>query len=233
MPRALSLLASVLGAAALAGCAGLTGEPNPSAPPGPARGQTTNPSPRAEGWKPLFDGKSLKGWKRTDFAGGGDIEVKDGQLFIRSGQMLCGVNWTNDIPKTNYEITLEAMKLEGGDFFCGLTLPFKDSHFTFILGGWGGGVVGISSIDGMDASENDTTKIMAFEKGRWYRIRVRVTPAKIQAWVDDENFVDQPIDDRRISMRPGEIELSEPLGLATYQTTSVARNIRIRNIEAR
>lgn len=123
------------------------------------------------------------------------------------------------------------MKKDGSDFFCGFTFPVVDSHCTFIVGGWGGGIVGISSIDSMDASENETTKYLNFEKNKWYRIRVRVTPKTIQAWIDDEQMVDQSIEDRRISMRPGEIELSAPFGVAAWQTTSALRNIRLRKIE--
>ena len=184
-------------------------------------------------WKPLFDGKSLKGWAVTDFAGGGKIEVEKGQLVINSGLMLSGVTFTNAIPKTNYEISLEAMKVDGSDFFCGLTFPVGDSHCSLILGGWGGGVVGISSIDGMDASENETTKFLNFEKARWYHIRVRVTSVKIEAWLDDEKLVDQMIEDRRISMRSGEIELNVPFGVATYQTTAALKNFRFRELKSK
>lgn len=182
-------------------------------------------------WKSLFDGKTLKGWKVADFAGGGKVEVEKGQLMLNSGLALTGVTWTNEVPKTNYEIALEAMKVDGSDFFCGLTFPVADSHCTFVVGGWGGGVVGISSIDGMDASENETTKFMNFEKKRWYRIRVRVTPTKLEAWIDDEKLVDQSIEGRKITMRPGEIEDNVPLGLATYQVTAALRNIRLRPLE--
>lgn len=200
-------------------------------PAAKSEAQTTKDSaPKAGEWKPLFDGKTLKGWKSTDFAGTGKVEVEKGQILLHEGAILTGVNCTHEIPKTNFEVELEAMKVQGQDFFCCLTFPVNDSHCSFVVGGWGGAVVGISSIDGMDASENETTKFMNFEKNRWYRIRVRVTPAKIETWIDNEKFTDQPIEDRKISMRPGEIELSAPFGIATYQTTAALRNIRIRNL---
>ncbi len=182
-------------------------------------------------WRSMFDGATLNGWTVTDFAGSGQIEVGDGLLVLNPGVMLTGVSWTNDLPKTNFEVSLEAMKRDGSDFFCALTFPVGDTHCSFIVGGWGGGVVGISSIDSMDASENETTKFLNFEKNRWYEIRVRVTPEAIQAWIDDEQLVDQSIVDHRVSMRPGEIELSEPFGIANWQTTSALRNIRIRELE--
>ncbi len=97
------------------------------------------------------------------------------------------------------------------------------------MGGWGGGVVGLSSLDGEDAANNETTKVGQFDKGRWYAIRVRVEPARIQAWIDDENYVDVTTTDRRISIRI-EVELSRPLGIASWSTTAALKNIRMRKL---
>ena len=62
---------------------------------------------------------------------------------------------------SDYEVTLEAMRVDGNDFFCGMTFPAGKDPCTLIVGGWGGTVVGLSSINGMDASENETTINMA------------------------------------------------------------------------
>ncbi len=176
----------------------------------------------------MFDGKALTGWKSTDFAGHGEVSIEEGAIRLGMGDPLTGLNWTNAFPKASYEIRLEAMKLDGSDFFCALTFPVADSHCTLIVGGWGGGVVGLSSIDGMDASENETTQYMDFPKKRWFKIRLRVTPEKIQAWVDEKQIINQTITDRRISLRAGEIDLSRPLGIASYQTTALIKNIEWR-----
>jgi len=207
-----------------------TGETATGTPPGVQR--RADPVQLPSGWHSLFDGKTLNGWRVTEFGGRGEVEVKDGQLLIHMGAMLTGVSWTNPVPKADYEVELDAMKVDGGDFFCGLTFPVSDSFCSLILGGWGGGVVGLSSIDGQDASENETTKYIPFDKSRWYHIRLRVTKAKIEAWIDNDKLVDQSIMDRRISLRPGEIELSAPFGLATWQTTAALRNLRIRSVRA-
>ena len=145
---------------------------------------------------------------------------------------LSGIHWTNAaiLPKTNYEIELDAMKLEGNDFFCGLTFPVNNSFCSLILGGWGGNVVSISSLDGADASENDTSTGLYFVKNRWYHVRLQVTPEKILAWVDDEKIVDVKIAGRKVSMRAGEIEQSIPLGIATWQTSSALKNIRLKRL---
>jgi 3-keto-disaccharide hydrolase len=183
-------------------------------------------------WTPLFDGKTLNHWASTDFAGHGDVTVDNGQIKIKMGADLSGITWTNGpLPLTNYEISLQAVKLDGSDFFCGLTFPVAKSSCSLILGGWGGGIVGLSSIDDADASENDTTRSMAFDTGHWYHIVVRVTPAKIEAWLDDKKIIDASIAGRKVSLRPGPIYLSQPLGVATYETTSGLKDFKLRLIE--
>jgi hypothetical protein len=185
-------------------------------------------------WKSLFDGKTLNGWTRTDFGGGGEVHVEPAfrggpaAIVVDMGASLSGFNWTGEVPRTNYEIALEALKIDGSDFLCGLTFPVADSYASLILGGWGGGVVGISSIDFLDASENATTQYMAFKKDIWYRVRMRVTPNKLEAWLDDKKIVDQDITGKKIGLRAGDISRSKPLGIATYQTAAAYRDIKLR-----
>ncbi len=182
-------------------------------------------------WKTLFDGKTLTGWKITNFGGGGEVRAEEEQIKLEMGAELTGISYTNsDLPKVGYEIELDAMKIDGGDFFCGLTFPVKDSFCSLIVGGWGGAVVGLSSLDGLDASENDTYKSLYFEKKKWFHIRLRVEPEKIHAWINDDHLIDVETKARRISLRAGDIELSKPLGIATWQTSAAVKNIRLRRI---
>ncbi len=190
------------------------------------------PPPAAAGKdRVLFDGKSLDGWAVTPFAGRGEVRIEKGLLVLDQGYMT-GVHWTNDLPKRNYEIALEARRVSGSDFFCGLTFPIAGTNVSLIVGGWGGGVVGISNIDHNDASGNDTTKFMSFEKDRWYAIRVRVTDEKLEAWLDREKIVDVPIAGHTFTLRSGPIEESVPLGIATYETQANLRNIVLRELPA-
>jgi hypothetical protein len=180
-------------------------------------------------WQPLFDGKALGKWRPTEFGGNGEVAVKDGAISIGMGADLSGVTYTGDVPRQDYEISLEAQRADGNDFFCGLTFPVGKDPCSLIVGGWGGGVVGLSSVDGRDAAHNDTTSFREFKSGRWYAIRVRVTPGRITCFIDDEQVVDQPLEGRKISVRD-EVIPSQPLGIATYATTALVRNIRWREL---
>ena len=194
-------------------------------------GVSQAPAPFAgTGWSAMCDGLTLTGWRETGFAGRGEVRCQAGVIVFGMGEPFTGINYTNEFPKMNYEVALDAMRLTGSDFFCGLTVPVGTNFCSLIVGGWGGSLVGISSLDGMDASENETTKFTSFETGRWYRIRLRVTEKKIEAWIDKEKLVDVATAGKRISVRPGDIEMSEPFGLAAWQTSAAYREIRFRRV---
>jgi hypothetical protein len=182
-----------------------------------------------EGWKSMFDGVSLQGWKETPFAGRGKLRVEDGAIVLGAGAMT-GVNWTGPFPKSNYEVRLEAMRADGNDFFAGITFPVRGSYCSWINGGWGGSVVGLSSIDSMDASENETSRRRNFERGRWHKLRLLVADDGVQAWIDDDLVIDIYLVDRAIELRPGQIELSKPFGIASYDTTAKLRKIEYREL---
>jgi len=181
-------------------------------------------------WRNLFDGETLTNWKITNFGGEGDVTVEDGQIEMDFGSSITGITFTGkELPRTNYEVSLEAKKVDGNDFFCALTFPVEKSYCSFVVGGWGGAVVGLSSIDDNDASSNATQRFINFDYDRWYKIRVRVTPQNISTWIDNKQVVDQDIVGHKISTR-GEVDLSTPLGIAAYETRSALRKIRIRNL---
>jgi len=192
-------------------------------------GLASQPGP-AE-WKPLFDGKSLEGWRETPFTGRGQVRVEDGTIILGAGTMT-GITWTGSFPKSNFEVRFEAARQEGSDFFAGLTFPVQDSYCSWIVGGWGGSVVGLSNIDGWAAADNQTYQWREFENRRWYRLRLRVTGERIQAWIDDEEYVNQPLAGHVINLRFGEIKLSAPLGFASYATTAGLRKMEYRLLAA-
>ncbi len=184
-------------------------------------------------WRDLFDGESLEGWEKTNYGGEGEVEVKDGQLLLHFGYSMTGITYQrDDLPRTNYEIRTTVLKMEGNDFFCGATFPVADSHCSFIAGGWGGAVTGLSSIDGQDASENETTGYQNFPAGKWYKIRIRVEPHLIQCWINGKQVVYQNILDRKITTR-NEVNLNKPLGFATWETKAAYKSIQIRELKTK
>ena len=178
----------------------------------------------------LFDGSSLENWIKTDYAGSEEIFINENQsLVIEMGATLSGIHWKGPVlPVENYEISLKARRTMGSDFFCGLTFPFKDSHATLILGGWGGSLIGISSIDDFDASENETGDAYIFEDKQWYDIRLLVTDAELKVLIDGETVIDVEVAGRKVAMRVGEIEMSAPLGITTYGTTGEFKDMVLR-----
>ena len=182
-------------------------------------------------WQSLFDGRTLGDWKQTPFGAEGEPTITDGVIRIPMGGDLSGITWSGDFPRRDYEIALDARRVDGNDFFCGLTCPVGDDSCSLILGGWGGAITGLSSIDGRDAGDNETTDARVFEKGRWYAVNVRVTQGRIECFLDGESIVDQDTNKRRISVRD-EVIPSKPLGIATYATTAEVRSIRWRLVPA-
>ena len=189
-------------------------------------GKTAEAKPKA-----LFDGKTLKGWKKTEFGGEGEVEVKDGMIVLALGNDMTGVTYADKPPTENYELTLSGQRLDGNDFFCSTTFPVGKEHCTLVVGGWGGTLVGISSVDGYDAADNTTTQMMTFKNNQWYRIRIRVSEPKIEAWIDGEQLVNLDRKDHKFSTR-FECDPCKPLGIATWRTKGAVKDINLRELSA-
>ena len=196
-----------------------------------AAAPTDKPAAEQPKWRDLLDGKSLEGWKATNFGGEGKVEVDEGTVVMEIGNDMTGITCTAEIPRDNFELALEAMRIEGGDFFASTTFPVGKGACTLVVGGWGGTIVGLSSIDGYDASENPTTKFMDFKDKRWYKVRIRVSGPRIEAWIDKEQVVSQERADHKFDTRM-ECEQSKPLGVCTWRTKGAVRNIRLRELSA-
>ncbi|MDP6409543.1 MAG: DUF1080 domain-containing protein [Planctomycetota bacterium] len=183
-------------------------------------------------WTVLLDAERLTDWKATAFGGEGDVIVEDDLIVLEMGSPLTGLSWTGgELPRWDYELEVTARRLAGTDFFCGLTFPVGESHATLILGGWGGALTGLSCIDGADASENETTTFIAYERGREVSARVRVTRAEISTWLDGELLHTVGLVGHTVGLRP-EVLLSRPLGVASFLARSGLRDLRLRRVGA-
>ncbi len=187
------------------------------------------PPIKVEEMEMLVDGNPRKGWEITNFGPQGTVYVSGDELILGMGDGCTGVTWKGEFPEMNYRISLEAMRVSGNDFFCGMTFPVGESPCTLIIGGWGGTIVGLSSVNDMDASENETTRLMKFDNNRWYKIELEVTPDSINAFIDGAGAVSFAIENKPLSVRP-EVELSRPFGIASWNTTAALRKVRVDRI---
>lgn len=181
-------------------------------------------------WQPLFDGESLQGWRVTPFTGRGPVRIENGTIILGTGKPMTGVNFTGSFPQVDYEVRFEAARLAGSDFFAAMTFPVGNSFCTLVTGGWGGDIVGLSSIEGWDAADNETRTYFEFEPARWYEFRVQVTAGRIRAWIEDEPVINVEIRGRSIGLRYGDIKLSAPFGFASYATTGGLQKIEYRTL---
>lgn len=203
-------------AAAVAGLAALCGCIAPGAP-----------SP----WCDLLDPAALPHWQVTRFGGDGDVQLQAGQVELGMGSPLTGITWQGPLPEGDYELELTATRLQGNDFFCGLTFPVGGGHLTLVVGGWGGTLVGLSSLDGEDAAHNETARRMRFHAGQPYRIHLRVTASHVAVRIDGSPVLDVALAGRRLGLRP-EVTLSAPLGICTFATAARCTNFRWRGLQA-
>lgn len=186
----------------------------------------------------LFNQKDLQGWKKTNFGGEQEVYVTDdAQLMVETGYPMTGITFQGmpglkaaQLPGENYELQLRVQKVDGGDFFAGLTFKVDDQPCSFIVGGWGGMTVGLSSIDGQDAARNATRSVHRFEAEKWYQIRVRVTEEKVQCWIDDQQVVEQDRAGHEFTVR-NEVRLSMPLGFCNFQTTSLISHFQLQPLK--
>lgn len=101
------------------------------------------------------------------------------------------------------------------------------SLLTLVLGGWGGGLCGLSCIDGLDASLNETTSYHRFEAGRKYMATVVVKDQRVQAWLDGKPLRDVSLQGRSWQLR-SEVEACRPLAVASLQTRGRIHSLRLR-----
>lgn len=184
----------------------------------------------SDAWISLFDGRTLAGWKEALYTRRGPVQVRDGMLVLGKGRTT-GIALAREFPKHSYEVRFEAARLEGKDFFAGVTFPVRDTFCFWVNGGWDGTVVGLSNVDGNDASENDTSIMRHFAPGRWYAFRLAVTATRIQAWIDESAVIDIDYTQRKVELQFDETDLGKPLGFSAYGgTVAGLRKIEYRRL---
>lgn len=207
-------------------------KPNAVAADSAGQGEKKADAEKDKGWRPLLPEKGLEGWEVTDFYGHGKVVREAEQTIFEPGKPLTGITYKKkDFPTTDFEIEIEAKRIEGNDFFFGLTFPVGKGFCTYIAGGWGGGLVGLSSIDGFDASENATSTYETFENGKWYKFRVVVDEEMVRGWIGEQEYFRQERDRHEFSTRL-EVFANQPLGFCVFESKVAIRNARWRPLKA-
>jgi hypothetical protein len=188
----------------------------------------------------LFDGKTLGGWRAVTgprFAGREKARVVDGQIVLEvavsdmegvRAEVRTGIAWTREFPKMNYEVRMNAMETASAHHgFCQFTFPVGSSACTLRAGAWSG--VALSTVDGADSNANPTFTQMAFEPGRWYRLRLRVSRGRIEAWVDEQQVINLRTAGHRLAPW-WPLDASRPFGVANHRGALHLRDIMVRPV---
>lgn len=150
----------------------------------------------------------------------------DHLLRLAKGDPGTGVNYRGPVPTMNYTIAAEARRIEAQDFFYGLTFPIRDQHASLIIGGWGGGVYGVSNLDGYSAVENETTGYVPFENDRWYQIVLSVQPKRISVELDGKKIIDFETATHQYAVWEEQSSMI-PLGIATWDAAAEIRHLTL------
>ncbi|HUT35124.1 MAG TPA: protein kinase [Planctomycetota bacterium] len=186
-------------------------------------------------WQSLFDGKTLTGWKplsSAHFTGKDLVSVSEGSIELRGEGSAAGVTYTGSVPRMDYEIQFEAMRVKGGGRMAALVFPYGDAHALWALG-FHSGSVGIDMVDNRNDNNwrNPTYKRVEIRSGAWHRWRLSVTRERIQGWLDDKVVLNLATAGHPLSIA-GEFAVGAPLALCADQDSAGRiRNIRLRRIE--
>jgi hypothetical protein len=188
-------------------------------------------SPEQQGWKSLIAKKGLEGWTVTDMYKHGEVK-RDGDLIVmEAGEPMTGITTDlKEFPTSDYEIEMEARRVKGEDFLCGLTFPVGKGFASFIGGGWGGSLVGLSSVNGSDASENSTSSTFNFKNGQWYKFKVRVDDEFVRGFIDGKEVFAQERESNEFSTRV-EVYSLQPLGTCAYRSKVEIKSFRWRSLK--
>jgi hypothetical protein len=184
----------------------------------------------------LLGSALLSQWQQSGIPDEGSMQVTANALTLPAGLPMTGCKFAAwqalGMPGTDYAIEYEAMRVDGDDIFGMCTFPVSShsGHATFVIGGWGGTLTGISSIDFKDASENSTRAEQKFANGVWHHVRIEVRPEDIRAWVNGRPVVNVSIKGRQVGLRPGYIDHCLPFGFATWNTEGRIRGVKVHRL---
>jgi len=174
----------------------------------------------------LLSQDNIDHWEAARFGGQGEYSVSKEQIELGFGYMMTGVIYQGKLPQDNYRVRYQAKRIEGTDFFGTLTFPVRDSHCSLVLGGWGGPTVGLSCIDGEDASRNDTMNIMGLDDDKWHQVELTVQYPKIECRINGEQIFETDVQGKEVSVR-GDVRVCRPFGFCSFETIAQIRKVHV------
>jgi serine/threonine protein kinase/formylglycine-generating enzyme required for sulfatase activity len=215
-----------------------TSEPQPPQPgtqhPGPPHAPQADDERWTE-WQDLFDGTTLENWKvricgahkpAMQFKGQ-EPRTVDGGIAMGYPDKLAYLEWAGQFPSVDYEVAFEAKCVAGELGFACCTFPFRGSTGCFVCSL---SRVGLQRVDGEHIDNNPTAKQIDLRRGTWYRVWLRVTGARIEAWIDSTKVVDFRPSGRELSPI-GQLASARGFGVYCWMTKASYRNIRLRRLK--
>lgn len=196
----------------------------------PLAAEPRGEAPKADEWQSLFDGKSLGAWEPVERFSS-KATVANGAIVLDTLPEWNAVHWRVDVPREDYELAYEAMRVKGTRDFGTLAFAIGGAtHCMLHIGTGEGDTVGLSNFDGRDYRSNGTARTFAFRNGTWYRVLLRVTADRVEAWVDGRKMVDVARAGHAFAPASARLRSIKAFGLCSYASGGAVRNIRLRRL---
>jgi lysophospholipase L1-like esterase len=191
--------------------------------------------PRGDGWRPLFNGKNLDGWKQI----GGEEQTwgaEDGMLFTNPGKG----GWLSTVETfSDFELELEWRVPEGGNSGVFIRAPqtgnpafegsevqilddYADQYKDLKPGQYSGSVYLTFA----------PSRRMTLPAGTWQKYRIRCEGSKIQVVHNGYTIIDGDFNDHldKVEGHPGITRKEGHIGFQNHGSRLDYRNIRIREL---
>jgi hypothetical protein len=187
--------------------------------------------PKGYNWQPLFDGKTLDGWRASEAPG--SFEVRDGAIVVRgprSHLFYVGAVQAHDF--RDFELQLEVMTKPGANSGVYIHTAWQDE-------GWPAKGYEVQ-VNNSQSDPKRTGGLYAVKDNFqapakddvWFTMRIRVEGRRIRTFVDDKLIVDytQPEQPERSADMQGRVLSSGTFALQAHDPGSEVhyRNIKVR-----